>query len=269
MHAVWIVGLVAVILAVLGVFLHLQNTLLTKTHLVIEDESFQAPLRVVHLSDLHGATFGPQNSRLLEKVKEEAPDLIFFTGDLADRRDTSWEDAVQTLAKLQEIAPVYYVSGNHEYGREDREALFSAVAKAGICVLRHETQTVYCKGMRLDIAGLDEVGYGVLTPQFLSNFEKRPGYKILLSHFPENIHLYSAYDIDTVFSGHAHGGQFRFPLLGGIYSPGQGLFPKYYQGLYQVQDTKLVVSRGLGNSRFPFRLFNYPDIVVVDFRPLA
>ena len=89
-------------------------------------------------------------------------------------------------------------------------------------------------------------------------------FTILLSHRPELIDLYAKYQVNLVFAGHAHGGQIRLPFIGGLIAPDQGLFPKYTEGMYKMEKTAMVVSRGLGNSIFPIRLFNKPELVVIE-----
>ena len=87
---------------------------------------------------------------------------------------------------------------------------------------------------------------------------------LLMAHRPDQIGLYSRFPIDLVFTGHAHGGQIRLPFVKGLYAPHQGILPKYTEGVHTKNGTSVVISRGLGNSRFPFRVFNHPEIVIVD-----
>ncbi|HCX05009.1 MAG TPA: phosphoesterase, partial [Clostridiales bacterium] len=100
--------------------------------------------------------------------------------------------------------------------------------------------------------------------EFLSTYESRKDFEIVLSHRPELLNLYEKYNIDIIFAGHAHGGQIRLPFIGGILAPDQGFFPKYDEGRYDGGNTTMYVSRGLGNSIFPIRVFNRPELVVVN-----
>ena len=115
--------------------------------------------------------------------------------------------------------------------------------------------------------GLDEVGYHCFTEKLLERFSRDKRFKLLLSHFPERFAAdYCEYEIDLTLSGHAHGGQIVLPFIGGLYSPGQGLFPKYARGMHVIKKGRLIVSRGLGNSRFPLRFANYPEVITIDIK---
>ena len=264
----WLWILIGVAGAVGGwLFCYCQNNLLVTTCVSMYSSKIDGAVRIVHLSDLHSKEFGRNNQRLLSRVAREHPDFIAITGDIVGRYAKSFVSAVYLADKLCKLAPVYYVPGNHEYGREDREELFEALRRAGVCVLQHQWCELSLQGEKLHLLGLDEMGYRHKTPQILREFSSKQGYKIVLSHFPQLCsEVYCLYDVDLVLSGHAHGGQFIFPWIGGIYAPGQGLRPKYYRGKYQLGRVALVVSRGLGNSGFPLRLFNPPDIVRIEIK---
>lgn len=178
---------------------------------------------------------------------------------------------------------MYYILGNNEMRCSRLNEIIEKLKANNINVLENQIQTIKIKGNIINILGLAEKridGGGEFYSKVKSryaldnneilfkNLEKLNGIKLVLSHYPENFEYvdefsYNKYKFDIMFSGHAHGGQFILPVLGGIFAPGQGLFPKYYKGVYGEKN-KLVVSRGLGNSGFPLRLFNRPDIVVVD-----
>ena len=96
--------------------------------------------------------------------------------------------------------------------------------------------------------------------------EQETAYAILLSHRPELFETYAACGVDLVLSGHAHGGQFRLPFIGGLIAPNQGLFPKYDAGLFTDGNTNMIVSRGIGNSIIPIRFNNRPEIVLLELR---
>jgi len=251
--------------AAIGTFCYWQNNFLSETYVEIRSPKISRRLRILHLSDLHTKRFGKDNRKLLDKAAGYRPDLIAVTGDIVGRYAHGYDHILRAMGELAALAPTYYVSGNHEYGRADRETLFAGVRERGVILLRHETAETEIAGQRLELLGLDEMGYRFRTPEILSKFQKKQGFKLLLSHFPERFsEEYRAYDIDLVLSGHAHGGQVILPWIGGVFSPGQGFFPKYYRGLYEENGRKLVVSRGLGNSGCPLRLFNPPDMVVID-----
>ena len=219
---------------------------------------------IVQLSDLHNHSFGSGQERLLEGVEELEPDLVVLTGDLVDRRRTDLEPALALARGLAQRWPVYYVTGNHEWGLSpaQRRSLLSGLEEAGVTVLEDRGARA-AEGLWL--MGLSDRSR---KGEALSRLAEGHGEEltVLLSHQPQYLDGYAAAGADLVFSGHAHGGQIRLPLLGGLYAPGQGFFPELTQGVHTRGETTLVVSRGLGNSAFPLRLFNRPEIVAVTLR---
>ena len=215
---------------------------------------------IAHVSDLHNAEMGEKNEDLLTMLRESKPDMIAMTGDLLDSRDTDPKVALDFCAEAVKIAPVYYVTGNHEarFDADFYKSVMQELRDIGVRVMQDEEEILTRDGESISIVGhqwgdTDQIGQ-------LTDFD---GYKILLSHHPEAIDDYAAGGYDLVLSGHAHGGQFRLPWIGGVIAPGQGLFPKYTSGLYQVENTQLVVSRGIGNSLFPLRFNNPPEVILV------
>lgn len=225
-------------------------------------------LRIVQVSDLHDAEYGKDHEKTITLIRRAEPHIILLTGDLVDSRRTNIDRTVSFVRQAAEIAPCYYVTGNHE-GRlspEDYAAFEEALLSLGVTVLHGESVTLEREGETITIAGIDSPlfrhsGHG--TPD-LSVLCK--GYTILLAHHPEFVTDYAHAGADLVFSGHVHGGQFRLPFVGGLYGPGQGIFPTYDAGLYRISadghDTLLYVHRGLGNSRFPIRFANRPEVVL-------
>ena len=248
-------------------FLWAQNNWLVEKNYVLHHARIASPMRIVHLSDLHAKQFGRGNQRLLRKVRRQKPDLIAFTGDLVDRFRPGTDAAYALMRELAAMAPVVYCPGNHEYGRRDREQIFRELQACGVIVLRQQGKEMQIAGNQMAILGIDEIGYGHKSAERLAMLEQSQGFRLLLAHFPHYFDSsYSRYAIDLMLCGHAHGGQFWFPG-GGVYAPGQGLFPKYCKGMHQKGEARMIVSRGLGNSGFPLRLFNFPQIVVVELLP--
>lgn len=225
-------------------------------------ESFKG-FRIAQVSDLHNGEFGEGNEKLLSRLSEAEPHIIAITGDLIDSYGTKTKISESFVEKALEIAPVYYVCGNHE-GRKPEEfrLLVSSLEKMGATVLRGKTVAIEKDGERIMIAGIDDPNLGSSVEESLSSLETGGKYTVLLSHRAENFEVYVEKEVDLVLCGHAHGGQFILPLVGGVYAPGQGFFPKYYEGAYTEGNTTMIVSRGLGNSVFPFRINNSPEIVV-------
>lgn len=229
--------------------------------------------RIVVVSDLHNAEFGEKNSRLIRLIEEEHPDMIAITGDLVDSKRTDLETAGNLVRRLADIAPCCFVTGNHEAWIGERyQELERMLLDAGAVVLHDRAVPLTRNGETMQLVGLDDPDCTDRDPGIqesmletrLSSMHLTDEYCVLLSHRPEAFGAYVAAHVDLVLSGHAHGGQFRLPLIGGIVAPNQGLFPKYDAGLYAANRTIMIVSRGLGNSVIPIRLNNRPEIVSVE-----
>lgn len=222
---------------------------------------------IAQVSDLHNAEMGEDNADLLALLAGAEPDIIVITGDLIDANRTDTAVALDFLQKAVQIAPCYMITGNHEsaIGRADYFAFEAEVLALGVQVLHDRAVTLERGGQSIVLLGLDDPNYeGMLpAPEEIRALAGTDGFTVMLSHRPEHFDRYAAAGIDLTFSGHAHGGQFRLPLIGGLYAPGQGAFPEYDCGVYSYEHTSMVVSRGIGNSSFPLRLNNRPELVVV------
>lgn len=216
-------------------------------------------LKVLQVSDLHNALFGKGNEKLLALLRKTHPDLIFLTGDLIDSKRTDVSISIDFVREAIKIAPVYYTPGNHE-SRIPAEyaALKDALQKLGAVILENESVSIEKSGEHVVITGLLDPGFGIPWQDTAT-----VNYQIVLSHRPELLEAYAARDLDLVFSGHAHGGQFRLPLIGGLFAPQQGLFPQYTEGVHTKGETTLVISRGLGNVPLIPRFNNRPELVFV------
>ena len=232
-------------------------------------EAFEG-FKIAHVSDLHNAVFGRKNEKLLSLIRAAKPDIIAITGDLIDSRHTDIDSALAFVEAAAEIAPVYYVTGNHE-SRLDFDEIEPRLIAAGARVLRNEAEDIGRGGERIRLAGIDDPSFirtgGTAEERAAAELEQLGDgggtFNVLLAHRPELVEVYAEYDAGLVLSGHAHGGQVRLPLLGGLYAPGQGLLPEYDSGLYSLGETQMVVSRGLGNSVAPLRVNNRPELVIV------
>ena len=224
--------------------------------------------KICQISDLHNKVFGKNQSRLLRHITKEQPDLIVITGDIIDDYHTDVPNALKLTNRLTTIAPVYYVTGNHEHHAkpEAYTELLEGLERGGVTVLLDEAQKIQLEGGSFYIIGLDDDSRLDKTlPRLVSELDEN-AFKILLVHRPELFEAYASTGVDLIFAGHAHGGQIRLPFIGGLYAPGQGFFPKYTCGLYTLGDSTMVVSRGLGNS-IPGRVNNRPDLVFVTLEP--
>ena len=226
-------------------------------------ESFDG-FQIAHISDLHNAEFGKENEGILKHLKDLQPDMIALTGDLVDSRRTDPEIALRFAQEAVKIAPCYYVPGNHESRVKDYPQLEQQLEAAGVTVLRGRAVSLERNGESIKICGLDDPVFSG-HQNFLANLSSLASedFTVLLSHRPEYFEQYCREGFSLVLAGHAHGGQFRLPFLGGLVAPGQGVFPKYDSGSYTSDNTTMIVSRGLGNSLFPFRLNNPPEIILI------
>ncbi len=273
----WIVlAALCALLACLIPYLLWANTVLTVSHVELDLLPGEGSFTIAQVSDLHNAEFGGGNRELLAILEEVEPDLIAITGDLIDSRRTDPAPALAFLEGAVELAPVCYVTGNHEFRAYDAyQDLKSQMEELGVIVLENESMVL--EEVPLRVIGLDDPSFGVrsdpsATPEqilqgALTALAPQAGEEdlrtVLLAHRPEYVELYAQHGADLVLSGHAHGGQVRLPGVGGLYAPGQGFLPAYTSGLYQIGETSLVVSRGLGNSLFPLRVNNRPEVVLV------
>lgn len=273
----WIVlAALCALLACLIPYLLWANAALTVSHVELDLLPGEGSFTIAQVSDLHNAEFGGGNRELLAILEEAEPDLIAITGDLIDSRRTDPAPALAFLEGAVELAPVCYVTGNHEFRAYDAyQDLKSQMEELGVIVLENESMVL--EEVPLRVIGLDDPSFGVrsdpsATPEqilqgALTALAPQAGEEdlrtVLLAHRPEYVELYAQHGADLVLSGHAHGGQVRLPGVGGLYAPGQGFLPEYTSGLYQIGGTSLVVSRGLGNSLFPLRVNNRPEVVLV------
>lgn len=278
MEYIFIIIIVMAVIIAIGVFLYLQNNIIDITKYNLKYDKADEPIRIVQLSDLHSKPF----KKVLKKIDEIKPDIICITGDYINDREKNKKKMLKYAKALVARAKVYYITGNHERRLENFDELMDELSKVGFIVLLNRVSVYYDKGFEIDFLGLDEnqANFDDYKARKKGTFEykdmslyfkqlnKLSGYKIVLSHYPENFEgvkemNYSQYDFDLQLSGHAHGGQFCLPFIGPVYSPGQGLKPKYAKGSFGNRP-KLIVSRGLGNAEFPFRLFNNPEINVIN-----
>lgn len=261
--------ILSAVIVLLAVFCLFQNKWLT-----VDEYTFTSPkvntsadgFKIVQISDLHNAVFGKNNSRLLDRISEQQPDIIVITGDIADSSHTDIDAAVDFCRRAAEICPCYYITGNHELWLNDdeRQNLFDGMTDAGVTILQNETVRPVI-GIAMTGLGDESLCNGALSK--LSADISPDELHIVLAHEPQYLEEeYAACSPDLVITGHAHGGQVRLPLIGGLVAPDQGFFPEYTSGEYTSGDTAMYVSRGLGNSVIPLRVFNYPEINVITIK---
>ncbi len=231
--------------------------------------------RIAQVSDLHNAEFGKNNEKLLKLLSENKPDIIVITGDLVDAGHTDIQVALDFAKEAVNIASVYYVTGNHEASLSQYNELKTELETIGVIVLEDEAIQLKHDKEAITLIGLSDPNFtlkgdifgevpAMVSTKLNSLADDENSYTILLSHRPELFESYARCNIDLVLSGHAHGGQFRLPFIGGLIAPDQGIFPKYDAGLFTNGSTNMIVSRGLGNSIIPIRFNNRPEVIVIE-----
>ena len=284
-----IVIIAIVAAALLLLILSALDTLLRVVSYTVSDARIETPVKIVLIADLHSCKYGEGQKTLLDAIDAQTPDLVLLCGDVFDD-DVSNDNTMTVLKHVSERYRCFYVSGNHEYWHEDPEALFGAVRALGIPILHGTCETVPVGQTTLNLCGIADPAYAEIGLD-MTEVEQRNAareavtaeqlqsakdaaedghYTVLLAHRPELIETYAQYGFDLVVSGHAHGGQVRIPgLVNGLFSSGEQWFPKYAGGEYRVDDTVMIVSRGLSREaiRHVPRIWNRPELVVIELQP--
>ena len=270
-----IIVIICILLGI-SIFLYVQNNLIKITEVNITSSKIPSNFKgfkILQLSDLHNKEFGDKQDVLIQKVNSINPDIIAITGDLIDSKSYDVKISMDLIREVVKEYPVYFITGNHEKWSGKYNDLEKELKKHHVTVLRNEHVTIQKEEQKINLLGIDDSEFvtgkrdeGNVVKDEISKakFEMQMDtYNVLLPHRPEFLTVYADEQIDLVLSGHAHGGQVRLPFIGGLVAPNQGLFPAYTAGLYEKQNTSMVVSRGLGNSIIPQRIFNRPELVVV------
>ncbi|MBQ1264456.1 MAG: metallophosphoesterase [Oscillospiraceae bacterium] len=259
---------------VLSGILYLDNNTLGVQEYAVQSDALPAAFdgfRILQVSDLHGKSFGKDHERLLEAAAKTNPDLIAITGDLADEQ-TDLPSLAPLLTGLRNIAPVYFVTGNHEWSlkKDERQTLFSMLEQADVRWLKNEYLMLGKDDAKIVLAGADD--------KFGPADQKKPkevvdeiraehgddAYILMLSHRNDELDLWAKLGVQTVLCGHAHGGVVRLPMLGGVFGTSHEFFPEYDAGVFTKNETTMVISRGLGGHKLlPVRVCNRPELVTV------
>lgn len=272
--------LTLVFLIPFSVYCTYQNNMLTVTEYEIADErlpeSFDG-FTVVQISDFHNPRSDFLKESVLAEAKRLSPDIIVLTGDFIDSRRPKPEISLEFAEELVKIAPVYFAPGNHEARiPEIYDPFESELRRLGVRVLRNSSAKISIGGEEINIIGIDDATFYGKEDKYISIANAidevvydEELFTITLSHRPEVFSVYVEKEQDLVFSGHLHGGQFVIPYLGGLYMPTEGFFPEYWSGVHTENSTTMVVSRGIGNSAFPIRINNRPELIYVTLRAQA
>ena len=258
-------------------WIYFETTAVKVTEIEIQNERIPKGFegyKIIQLSDLQNSKFPGFYEKISTLCKQQNPDIIVFTGDLIDRRKYNLQNAREFLEKISGIAPIYYVTGNHEAWCGRYDEVQALLDEFGIKVLSGKVERLIKNGEKINLCGVDDPGFiafgqkydEMRDREFCENLRavlKDDGYNILLTHRPEYLEEYGKLGADLVFCGHAHGGQFRLPLIGALFAPHQGTFPKLTEGIHKSGSATEIINRGLGNGKFQFRTFNRPEITAV------
>lgn len=255
------------------VFYFFEMFTISKKIYHINDSKINNDYTIVHLSDFHGISFPFKNKELMNKVKKAKPNIIVVTGDIV-MKQYKMENTLLMMKQLKEIAPVYFIRGNHDLIESNSYILLEELDKIGIIIA--ETKT-FDLGNNIVLTGLMDFledkfkNEELIEKERIKNLNKLNfnnfKYNILMTHRPYDFELYSKYDIDLVLCGHTHGGQWIFPFLGGFISPGRDkIFPKYDYGLKEEFGKKMIINRGLGGLLWAIRLNNRPELGIIKLK---
>ncbi len=260
---VWIL-IVSLSILLLALFILYNNRFIVRSY-TVETEKPVGEKKIILISDLHNKVFGKKNQPLLDCIAALDPDLIVIAGDLVDKRRPNIPVGVSFAERCADLAPTVYICGNHERERDNFDEICALLQKTQ--VLRNE-YTEICGLQIMGVTDHHELPFDEALA-VLNTFEKLEGYKIVAVHRPADYFSemeVRVHSVDLQLSGHTHAGVAHIPFGGAIFAPGEGFFPKYAQGMFQEQGTTLIVGGGLGNTKLPIRLFNFPEIVEISIK---
>jgi len=271
---IWIIILIIILIILFAVYLYLQNNYLSVTRHTIKSSKVPKEFnnyKIAHISDFHNLKSNYLTKSIIGNLKKEKIDIIVITGDLIHQDNNT--RALYLISKIRDISKVYYVRGNHEKRSNNYSNLEEGLLKNDVIILNNKKEEIKIDNKVINIIGVDDPfdkkekkdTINILKSINNIKYDKNK-FTILLSHRPELFLTYVKANIDLVFTGHAHGGQVRLPFIGGLYAPNQGILPKYTSGLYKKNNTSMLVSRGLGNSGFPFRFNNRPNLIITTLK---
>ncbi|MFP4522821.1 MAG: metallophosphoesterase, partial [Fibrobacterota bacterium] len=225
------------------------------------------PLRICHISDLHNKKL-PGNQTILRVLKNNVPDIVAITGDAVNHDGGYPSRSLSLIKAINKKYPVYFITGNHEFGFKFYEDFIRELKQMGVRVLNNEIVTKNIRNTKIFIGGIADLHFYDDDEDRYHNHIKKlqpEGHPfILLAHNPQFFPILKETTADLILSGHTHGGQFRLPSGRGLFAPGQGFFPEYDSGRYVSGQSTMIVSRGIGPSTFPFRIMNRPEIAIIE-----
>ena len=238
--------------------------------------------KILQLSDLHNRRFNKNNKKIVKIIEKQKPDIIVMTVDMVSSNSTGFSNFFSLVEELDGKYPIYYIFGNHEQrlSVEKQAIIIGKLREYGVKVLNNQHESITKNDESIEIFGLKQEliyytnylkskkTYSYETKDMENAIRKADSKKlnILLAHNPLYFETYEKWGADLVFSGHVHGGIIQIPFIGGFLSPERKLFPKYSGGEYEINDSKMIVSRGLGYTKINLRFFNNPEICVVELK---
>lgn len=245
------------------------NESLKDVYYTVKTDKVTAPVKLAFISDLHNTRYGKNMSELIASVDIFHPDAVILGGDLFDK-DWGEANSSKFTKEMLKRYKCFYSLGNHEFKYDNNEKIKKKIKALGVIVLDGKNAELNVSGTSVRISGID----GGIYKDELENCKKgldESVFNILINHYPEEFPYMSSLGFDLILSGHAHGGQWRFPpFINGVLSPGEGLFPKYAGGMYNENNCTMIVSRGLQRTARDIiipRIFNRPEAVYITIKP--
>lgn len=272
---------IVLIICLFGLYqVYISYNKIAITNYSITTNKINNSLNIVIISDLHDNQLGENNKDLIDSINSLSPDMVFVVGDMLNKNSKDSKIVTNLMKQLCKNHKVFYSLGNTEidYIEAGTSNLVEELEDVGVTVLDDEYKDVDVNGKTIRIGGMFDYAFGLksneieskdssqkATYDFLSEFEDTDNYKIMLAHRPDSFIFNNAtkdWDIDLVVSGHTHGGQVVLPFVGGLYVADQGWFPQYDKGIFDLNNTKIIITSGLGASKQKLPRFNnVPEIV--------
>lgn len=273
-----IILLIVLAFMAICIYLYHENTSLKLDKYFIKSTKIPGEFngyKIAHVSDFHNTKSERLTKSIITKLVKESPDIIVITGDTIDSRRTRIDIAFDFAKQLTKITGVYYVPGNHESRIKEYGLFKEALLNIGVKVLENDNLVINKNGEKINLLGIKDPAFSyessfddekIVKEEIERLSYNKDLYTMLLSHRPELLKVYTEEKIDLVFAGHAHGGQIRIPFIGGVIAPMQGWFPKVTEGVHKLNNTTMIISRGIGNSLFPFRVNNRPELIIAELK---
>lgn len=268
--------IIIIFLFMMSIYFYYENTTLKITNYKVINKSVPKDFnnyKIIQVSDFHNAKSKRLVNKIVEEISRQKPNVIAITGDLIHNDNNTY--AIEFIKKINKIADIYYVPGNHEAILKDYNGFIKLLKNNNVNVLDNKEKVLKINKSEINLLGIVDPKIIDIESDDIKGIAKnsldklkynKNNYSILLSHRPCLFDVYKEKKLDLVLTGHAHGGQIILPLVGGLYAPNQGILPKYTSGIINASNTNMIVSRGIGNSTFPFRVNNKPDLVIITLK---